>query len=603
MPDTTPSPAPQMRSETLIDSVKSDYSMSGSTFDVYFAPSGYNSWDGVRSNGWNAYEIQQFQSVFDTIATVIDVNFNITNSSSGAEYVMILDTDETAEYDNALGYFYLPTSNQSIGVFNATLWDRTSGGDLEAGGYSYVTMVHEMLHGLGLGHPHDTGGGTGIMAGVGAAFDDFGNNNFNQGIYTTMTYNSGFHAGANGTVGDTGWDWGYESGPMALDIAALQDLYGANTTHASGNNTYVLPASNVSGTQWQSIWDTGGVDTLRHNGSTNAVIDLRAATLNNEAGGLGFVSNAAGVAGGFTVANGVSIENAITGSGNDTVTGNGASNNIELSAGNDSAQGNAGHDTIDGGSGHDTLRGGTGGDNLLGGVGNDSLFGDSSVDELHGGTGKDTMAGGTGADTLHGDAGDDRLFGNTGVDLIYGGDGGDWISSGNGVDVVYGEDGDDYIIGRTGWDTLYGGDGDDSLLGSEGQDDLYGGNGNDYLSGATGSDYISGGAGNDTIYSSQGHDTIDAGTGNDEIYGGSLIDTFIFAAGHGHDTIGDFEGRHDILELSSALVGSATTGQQVLNTYGTVTDTNVFLDFGGGNTIDITIYLGLDTITDNIQIV
>ena len=34
--------------------------------------------------------------------------------------------------------------------------------------------MHEVLHGLGLAHPHDTGGTSTVMQGVRSDFDDYG---------------------------------------------------------------------------------------------------------------------------------------------------------------------------------------------------------------------------------------------------------------------------------------------------------------------------------------------------------------------------------------------------------------------------------------------
>jgi hypothetical protein len=49
--------------------------------------------------------------------------------------------------------------------------------------------------------------------------------------------------------------------PMAYDIAAMQLLYGANTTFNSGDTTYDL-ATPAAALQWTSIWDTGGTDEI-----------------------------------------------------------------------------------------------------------------------------------------------------------------------------------------------------------------------------------------------------------------------------------------------------------------------------------------------------
>ena len=120
----------------------------------------------------------------------------------------------------------------------------------------------------------------------------------------------------------------------------------------------------------------------------------------------------------------VSIENAETGSGADTLTGNGANNRLVANAGNDTLTGGGGHDTLDGGAGNDSLSGGTENDTLVGKAGNDTLRGGDGNDVLAGGEygrlfveytydedgtrspapnvyadGKDTIDGGAGIDT------------------------------------------------------------------------------------------------------------------------------------------------------------------------------------------------------------
>ena len=92
-------------------------------------------------------------------------------------------------------------------------------------------------------------------------------------------------------------------------------------------------------------------------------IDLRAATLragDRNAGG--FISRESDVAGGFTIANGVVIENATGGRSNDKLYGNAAANTLKGNGGKDSLQGNAGSDILMGGAGADTLSGGSGSD-------------------------------------------------------------------------------------------------------------------------------------------------------------------------------------------------------------------------------------------------
>lgn len=79
------------------------------------------------------------------------------------------------------------------------------------------------------------------------------------------------------------------------------------------------------------------------------------------------------------------IENAIGGSGNDTITGNAASNTLT---------GNAGNDTLKGAAGTDTLLGNGGTDYLYGGLGNDVLTGGAAADQFwiaYGDTSQDTI--------------------------------------------------------------------------------------------------------------------------------------------------------------------------------------------------------------------
>ena len=98
---------------------------------------------------------------------------------------------------------------------------------------------------------------------------------------------------------------------------------------------------------------------------------MNAATLTGTYGG-GYVSRNSSIIGGFTIANGVVIENATGGSGADTITGNSASN------------------TLSGGGGADTLTGGLSGDILMGGTGAD-IFNFDSTSEVSSGSYADVI--------------------------------------------------------------------------------------------------------------------------------------------------------------------------------------------------------------------
>ena len=73
----------------------------------------------------------------------------------------------------------------------------------------------------------------------------------------------------------------------------------------------------------------------------------------------------------LAIAYDVDIENAIGGSGNDTLIGNDLDNVITGNAGNDTIEGHFGNDTLYGGQGADTIWAGAGDDIVYGGAGAD----------------------------------------------------------------------------------------------------------------------------------------------------------------------------------------------------------------------------------------
>jgi len=444
---------------------------------VYFATVG-QTFDGVTSDGFNAYEISRFQAAFDLIEAVCGLTFDIVADAASAAFQLVLDTNEN--FNSILGYFNPPGEvNAGVGVFYGDNWDRAAGGDLEAGGYSMVTIVHELLHGLGLAHPHDTGGSSTIMNGVSSSFGDYGDFNLNQGIFTTMSYNTGFFTGTPGSQGAANNLFGYEYGPMALDIALLQQLYGVNTATNAGSTVYTLDTANAAGTYWQAIWDASGTDEIRHTGAAGSVIDLRSATLLSQAGGGGFVSAVNGIAGGFTIAAGAVIENARGGTGSDRITGNAAANLLDGGGGADHLDGGAGNDTLEGGLGNDTYIVDALGDVVQGevafgsGGGIDTVF--TSVNftaptnvelvraqtgagnlSLTGNDAPGTLVGNEGANRLEGRGGNDQINGNAGNDTIIGGEGRDTLVGGAGADTFVFSSVSNSRAGSTNRDVLNG---------------------------------------------------------------------------------------------------------------------------------------------------
>ena len=442
--------------------------LSTTVIDVYFAPAGTyidNVTDLGPAQGFTAFEKRQVFSALEQIEKVTNLSFRVTTSQTLAEFR--LGTFELDAYDAIA--FMEPPGSLYAGFMGfdpdyLSWYDADSGNPLlSRGGFIYAVLLEEFGHGLGLAHPHDDGGTSTILEGVDAPRGSYGVGDLNQGVYTMMGWNEGWPGGPYGDQYYDGTytyvnDFGYEAGPMALDIAVLQQKYGSNLSWATGNNVYLLPETNGLGTFFESIWDAGGTDTVRYEGTADAIIDLRAATLAGEAGGGGFISYAAGIRGGYTIAAGTVVENATGGAGNDVLTGNAADNILKGGNGNDSLFGGSNFDTLFGGGGNDTLNGGLGRDKAFMEAGDDLYIdngqgGDLGRDTVIGGLGNDTIQGGNGDDEFRGADGNDLIFGRLGNDIVDGGAGDDSLTGGNGADTFVFADGygadqvSDFIVG------------------------------------------------------------------------------------------------------------------------------------------------------------
>ncbi|MBL0320343.1 MAG: M10 family metallopeptidase C-terminal domain-containing protein [Alphaproteobacteria bacterium] len=320
----------------------------------------------------------------------------------------------------------------------------------QSGSYLNFTSLHELGHALGLSHPFS---GTFTLP---TNMDNYNN--------TIMSYTQGNQANYSHLPVT----------PMIYDIAAIQHLYGVNTSYHSGSDSYGSEGANLSGGS-MTIWDGGGNDTIDSSWySGNVSIDLREGESNYSTINQFFIWNAFGA----------NIENANTGMGSDTINGNSLNNVVTSGSGDDSIYGYDGNDSLQGNAGNDLLQGGTGNDQLEGGKGNDTLNGNE------------------GADNIFGNNDNDSITGDDGNDIIYGGTGNDTINGNAATDSIYGEDGDDF---------LRGGKDNDTIIGGTGNDTIYGDAGNDLLTGGTGADrfYFDAQSGADTIADFQsGQDAI-----------------------------------------------------------------------------------------------
>lgn len=390
--------------------------------------------------------------------TFVRVGSGTTGDAAYSNNATILFGNYSTGEDGSSAFGYFPGSRSAASSagdvwVNSTLSYNAAP---NVGNYGGQVLVHELGHAIGLQHPSD------YNASADASFTYAADASYYEDSrqYTVMSYFGGFNTGANLP--------GYSAAPLLDDIAAAQEEYGANMTTRTGDTVYGFHST--ADRPWYSlttssspaqfaVWDAGGNDTLDFSGYSNRQnIDLRP----------GFFSDVGGWTGNVVIAKGADIENAIGGTGADSITGNALNNNLQGNGGNDTMMGGAGDDTIIDVSGSNYIRGEDGNDSIQGGSGFDDINGNAGDDTIHGGEGDDWAVGGKGNDLLYGDGGNDIVYGNMGDDTCYGGPGDDTIRGGQGNDVLYGGDGNDWISGDLGDDTIWGGAGADTFHTSAG---------------------------------------------------------------------------------------------------------------------------------------
>jgi len=381
----------------LIDGVLTETAWGDSTITYAFPTSASSySYGPEKNNGFAAISTAQTNAALFTLeqsyGSAANDGFSVegfTNVSfaSGGSSSATIRIAQSDDPDIDTAYASMPGDNAWDGdVWFGTEYDYRQP---VAGNYAWHTMIHELGHALGLKHGNETDS----FGALPTAYDSL--------EYSVMTYRT--------YVGDTGEGYTYEEygAPqtfMIADIAALQEMYGADYSTNSGNTVYkwtptsgrtivdgevaISPGANRI---FATLWDGDGNDTFDLTAySDNLKIDLRPgkASLFSE-DQLAYLGG--GPNDGFARGNIFNallhdgdtrslIENAKGGSGSDQITGNQVANSLQGNSGNDTLNGEAGNDVLIGASGADRLDAGTGADRLYGGAGADDLIGRADAD-------------------------------------------------------------------------------------------------------------------------------------------------------------------------------------------------------------------------------
>lgn len=517
---------------------------------------------------------------------------------------------------------------------------RSGPGELAPGQLGFGTLIHEIGHAVGLGHPFsgdvildpakDVGTQTIMSYNRQADQQTLGALDplalqalYGPDVAATAHWDAA--AGHLVVAARPGGDTLFGQAPPTLYQGGAGDDTvlnprggdtvegGAGQDHATVATWYVSGDAVLTGTELVLTLEDGGlvtfrdVETFTFANGTFALADfttplvLNGTTADEVLTGDAGADTIRGNGGADTIAGQGGADYIVAGSGPDRILGGAGGDTVLANSGDDTVQGGDGADSLRGWYGDDHLRGDGGADTLLGQIGSDTLEGGLGDDRLEGAEGSDELRGGLGDDTLEGGDDFDQLWGDGGADLLSGGGSADFLRGGRGEDTLVGGAGDDALSGQKNGDSLKGGAGDDTLRGGAGDDRLEGGTGDDYLNGGTRADVMLGGAGDDrlfgrsfadlleggdgrdTLNAGGGADTLNGGRGQDLMKGGDGADRFVFDLGHAFDRIADFDVSEDTLVLSAALHGGRSAATLVSAAH--VTATGVYLVLNGTDSI------------------
>jgi serralysin len=286
-------------------------------------------------SAFSAADQQLTRDILHRIEAVCNVQFVEVPDNATECGVLRYGYSQQPNAMNFAGYAFFP----STVAMGGDIWIGADQADAQWDFYRPNLILHETLHAMGLKHPFSSGT---ILE-----------SSQNLIPNTVMSY-SPVAGTTSGSMSQ------YPAAPMALDVAALQYLYGDNASANAGNTVYDLAGADFQG-DFQCVWDAGGSDVFDASRIGHAVaLDLGEGARSDvglSVSATGYTSTStvrATYSATVSVASGAVIENAVGSGHDDTLAGNAAANWLLGGLGNDRLEGRGGNDLLDGGNGLDT---------------------------------------------------------------------------------------------------------------------------------------------------------------------------------------------------------------------------------------------------------